>query len=175
MATMLSTHISLDDVIRSGCGSHLGVSNMPCGAAKNNLVKLCTTLVEPILNKAEKDSSIGNKKIKVNSTYRSKAVNDALGQAQYRNTPCWNSGNKASRTSQHMRGEAIDLSYGDKTSNKALFDLIEKMVKAKEITIGQLINEEDYKWVHVSLGTSNQKLRYLNHKRVGDIVNILDS
>ena len=166
MAVMISEHFCLDDIIKSGCANDLGIDNYPCEAAKNQLIKLCNTIMEKIWVKAEKEIGKG---IIVNSTYRSKTVNDALGNKMYNNSKprCYNNGYTASKTSQHMKGEAIDISYSGKerqSNNKKLFDMIKQMIKDNEITIGQLINENNYQWVHVSLGTANQELKMINNK-----------
>jgi hypothetical protein len=50
-----------------------------------------------------------------------------------------------SSTSQHCKGEAIDISAGSKAENKKLFD----WCKAN-LVFDQLINEYDYTWIHIS-------------------------
>ena len=74
------------------------------------------------------------KPIKVNSGFRTKELNDVLPGA--------------SKTSQHMRGEAADITVFTKEGNKWLFDYIKN-----NLPFDQLINEYDYSWVHVSYTT----------------------
>ena len=71
------------------------------------------------------------KPIKVNSGFRTKELNDVLPGA--------------SKTSQHMRGEAVDITVYTKEGNKWLFDYIKN-----NLPFDQLINEYNYSWVHVS-------------------------
>ena len=66
----------------------------------------------------------------ISSGYRSDALNKAL---------------KGSKTSQHMRCEAVDIDLGSIEKNKKLFDCIFNMN-----LFDQLINEFNYSWVHVS-------------------------
>ena len=68
--------------------------------------------------------------IKINSFFRSEELNKAVG---------------GSASSQHCKGEAIDMSAGSKSENKKLYD----WCKANLI-FDQLINEYDYSWVHIS-------------------------
>lgn len=161
---MLSEHFSLDAIVASGCAKELGVNNYPCEAAKNQLTKLCNNIMEKIWIKAKNELGL---ELVVNSTYRSPVVNSALGDAKYANTKpsCYNKGRKASANSQHMRGEALDISFQDKSRNKDLYNLIDKMINNKEITVGQLINEYGYQWVHVSLGTKNERLTITNKSK----------
>ena len=58
---------------------------------------------------------------------------------------------KGSASSQHLKGEAADITVGSKEGNKKLFDMIVQMIENKEITVGQLIDEKDYKWIHISI------------------------
>lgn len=48
-------------------------------------------------------------------------------------------------TSQHMKGEAADICAGTKEDNRKMFEIIRK-----ELSFDQLINENNYSWVHVS-------------------------
>ena len=66
----------------------------------------------------------------ITSGYRTKAVNDAVG---------------GSSTSQHTKGEAADIDAGSKSENQKLYNLIKQMGE-----YDQLINENDFSWVHVS-------------------------
>ena len=67
-----------------------------------------------------------------------------------------------SKTSQHLLGQAADIK-ASQNENKALFQLIEKMVKDGEIQVGQLIDEYGYKWIHVSLPRTNKPNNQILH------------
>ncbi len=81
------------------------------------------------------------KPIKINSFFRNDKLNTVVGGAP---------------TSQHLKGEAIDLTGGSKAENKKLFDWLKNNVE-----FDQLINEYNYSWVHVSL-----KLSSVNRKQI---------
>lgn len=70
------------------------------------------------------------KPIRVNSGYRSPVVNRYV---------------KGAVSSQHLKGQAADITAGSKDENKVLFELI-----AKHFPFDQLIVEYDYSWIHVS-------------------------
>lgn len=71
------------------------------------------------------------KPITVSSGYRSPAVNKAVG---------------GKATSQHLKGEAADITTGTIEGNKELFNLI----VGGEYTFDQLIDESGYQWLHIS-------------------------
>ncbi len=69
--------------------------------------------------------------LRVSSFYRSPELNSAIGGS--------------SRTSQHVKGQAIDIQGTGKVTNKMIFDYIKE-----NLDFDQLINEFNYSWVHVS-------------------------
>ena len=79
--------------------------------------------------------------IAVNSGYRSLALNVAVG---------------GSPSSQHLTGEAADITTGSIGGNKRLFDLIQEI----GVDFDQLIDENGYQWIHISCrynGKGNRK------------------
>ena len=99
------------------------LNNTPSGDEICSLRVLCLKVLQPTRDKY-------GKPITVNSGFRSKAVNDAVGGA---------------RASQHVLGEAADITAGSKAENRKLFEII----KAGG-DWDQLINEYNYSWIHVS-------------------------
>jgi hypothetical protein len=89
----------------------------------NNLTKLIEAVLDPL-------REWYGKPIIVNSGYRCEALNKAIGGA---------------KSSQHMLGEAADITVGSKEENEKLFDYIKD-----NLEFDQLINESDFSWVHVS-------------------------
>lgn len=73
--------------------------------------------------------------INVNSGFRSPTLNRIVGGVY---------------TSQHVKGEAADITVGSKEKNKELFDMIVGMSQAGAIQFDQLIDEKDYSWIHIS-------------------------
>ena len=79
--------------------------------------------------------------IAVNSGYRSYALNIAVG---------------GSPSSQHLTGEAADITTGSLGGNQLLFDLIQQI----GVDFDQLIDENEYHWIHISCrynGKGNRK------------------
>jgi len=68
--------------------------------------------------------------LRVSSFYRSLLLNNSIG---------------GSKTSQHVKGQAIDIQGTGKVTNKMIFDYIKE-----NLDFDQLINEYNYSWVHVS-------------------------
>ena len=84
------------------------------------------------------------KPLKVNSFFRSKEVNKAVGGAS---------------TSQHLFGEAIDLTTGNKEDNKKLFEWAKS-----NLTYDQILDEYDYSWIHISYRSGKNRMQVLHIK-----------
>jgi hypothetical protein len=117
----LSPHFKLSEMLDSGTGRSKGLSNDPSPEVIENLRKLCNEALEPIR------AAVGP--LKVNSGYRSDAVNKAVG---------------GSTTSAHSYGLAADLNPM-KGTWKELMD----KVLASGLKLDQIIFE--HTWVHVGL------------------------
>lgn len=130
----ISKHISFSEATHSDKAIKLGLDNTPNTEQLNNMILVATICFEPI-------RLWYGKPIKINSFFRSEAVNKAVGGA---------------KTSQHCKGEAIDLSAGSKEENKKIYEWIKE-----NLQYDQVINEYDYTWVHISYkreGNRNQTL-----------------
>ena len=102
----------------------------------NNIKLLVNNVLDPVREK-------WGKPIKVNSGYRSAALNKKVGGAV---------------NSQHLTGQAADITAGNKTENKKLFDMIVKM----GIDFDQVIDEKKYSWVHISYKSSGNRKQILH-------------
>lgn len=131
----ITANFTFDELIYSPTANRLGIDNTPDKETKEKLIRLAKEILQPIRNK-------WGSAIVVTSAYRCEALNKAVGGVS---------------TSQHRLGEAADIKVGSKAQNKALFNLIQKMVKSGELKVGQLIDEYNYSWVHVSLPRTNGK------------------
>ncbi len=120
---MISKHISFNEATQSPTALRLKIRNEPNPAQLEAMKAVSVMCFEPL-------REWYNKPIKINSFFRCEALNTAVGGA---------------KNSQHAKGEAIDMSAGNKEENKKLFD----WCKANLI-FDQLINEYDYSWVHIS-------------------------
>lgn len=112
------------ELTRSDTARIRGIDNTPTPEASAALDALMRNVLDPIRR-------MWGKPIIVNSGYRCPKLNAAIG---------------GSATSQHMKGEAADITAGDPTKNKELFD----MIAQSAIPFDQLIDEKNYRWIHVS-------------------------
>lgn len=78
----------------------------------------------------------------INSGYRCVALNNAL---------------KGSLTSQHLLAEAIDIRTNAKTPNEIFKILVASDLKYDQIILEKVGNAQ---WVHVSIGSKKEKLKY---------------
>lgn len=135
----ISDHISLEEAIKTS--SKLG--NEPNEAQKTAMVWVATYLFEPV-------RVWWNNAININSFFRTKEVNAEKGGA---------------KTSQHVKGEAIDFSAQDKKDNAKLFKYI-----YDNLNYDQLIWEggnDDYPdWIHGSLKPSGNRKECLRMTKV---------
>jgi len=131
----ITANFTFDELIYSPTANRFGIDNTPDKETKEKLIRLAKEILQPIRNK-------WGSAIVVTSAYRSEVLNKAVGGV---------------KTSQHRLGEAADIKVGSKAQNKALFNLIQKMVSNGELKVGQLIDEYGYSWVHVSLPRTNGK------------------
>ena len=126
----LSENFTLEEFVASPTAKRLGINNTPGKEQINNLKKLCQTILQPIRNEF-------GQAITVTSGYRSELLNRKIG---------------GSITSQHLKGEAADIICYD---NKRLWELITSMINKGVIRVGQLINERNLSWIHISLTTTS--------------------
>lgn len=128
-------NFSYDELIASATAKRLGLDNTPTPEEKEKLRKLAQEILQPIRD-------AWRSPIIVNSGFRSEAVNKAVGGV---------------KNSQHRLGEAADITIGGKERNRKLFNFIYKLISTGKIKVGQLIDEYNYSWIHVSLPRSNGK------------------
>jgi|TARA_S200002703_G_C3687396_1_gene211072 zinc D-Ala-D-Ala carboxypeptidase len=125
---MISKHISDKEATKSVTALRLGIDNTPCGKTLSNMKLVAQWVFEPLRE------WVGGP-IKINSFYRSRALNEAIG---------------GSTLSMHMRGQAIDIDdvYGHKT-NKEMFNWIKENLDFDTL-IYEFGNEENPDWLHIS-------------------------
>lgn len=124
-------YFTIAELTKSNTAKAKGIDNTPTEAVQSNLIKLVNNILDPL-----RDAY--GKPIRVNSGYRCPRLNKAVG---------------GSTTSQHVLGQAADITGGNKTENKIIFDLI----KSLKIPFDQLIWENGGAWVHVSYGPRNRR------------------
>lgn len=133
----VSEHITLLEATQSITATAKGINNTPDAQTLQNMTLVANKCFEPL-------RKWYGKPITINSFYRCPELNAVV---------------KGSATSQHVKGEAIDISAGSKSENKKLFDWLKA-----NVVFDQLINEYDYTWVHVSYN------KLVNRKQVLVIV-----
>jgi len=116
----LSEHFTLEELTHT---DHRELDNTPNDAEMANLVRLADFL-ETV------KKTLGGKPVMVNSAFRSKAVNDAVGSKD---------------TSQHRVAAAADLRIPGMTPDEVVRAII-----ASGIGYDQVIREFD-RWTHVSI------------------------
>lgn len=132
----LSPHFTLEEMVRSQMAIRNGISNTPNATQIDHLRDLCTNVLEPL-------RTLAKTPIQVSSGFRNPTINSLIG---------------GSPTSQHMRGEAADISAEGFTPQQ-LFDLI----RSSTIPYDQVIQEFN-EWVHVSFGSRMRRQALLATK-----------
>lgn len=130
----LSKHITMKEATYSATGEAKGIDNSPTDEHLENMNLLAEKVFEPL-------REWYGKPIKINSFYRSKALNLAIPGS--------------SLTSQHSYGQAMDIDTI--SDNKKLFDYIKNNLDFDQL-IWEFGNESNPDWVHVSYKkTGNRK------------------
>ena len=118
--TILTKHFTLEELTVT---DHRELDNVPNETEKANLMRLAVFLEEIKL-------LLNNSPIMVNSAFRSKAVNDAVGSKD---------------TSQHRIGCAADIRVPSLVPDEVVRAII-----ASELPYDQVIREFD-RWTHISI------------------------
>ena len=124
-------YFTIAELCRSATARRLGIDNRPPASA----VKALTVLVDEVLDPLRE---AWGGPIRVNSGYRCPELNEAVG-----GTP----------TSQHQRGEAADITAGNREANRELYSLLRRL----NLPVDQAINEKDFSWIHVSYGPRHRR------------------
>ena len=114
------TYFTIEELCASDTARRRGIDNTPDAAKRQKLQTLIEQLLDPI-------RAAWGAPIVVNSGYRSPKLNAAVGGVS---------------TSQHLRGEAADISVGTPAENKRLFDRIVSLRDEGRIAFDQLIWEK---------------------------------
>tara|TARA_R110000868_G_scaffold800_1_gene5869 strand:- start:2720 stop:3184 length:465 start_codon:yes stop_codon:yes gene_type:complete len=145
----ISDHLSLAEVIRSETAKRSGVSNMPTEQHLKNFKALANNIFEKIRLHF-------GVPIYVSSGYRSKELNAII--------------KGASSTSQHCKGQAIDIdmdgSLGGVT-NKMVFDFIKDNLVWDQM-IWEHGTDDNPDWVHVSYVVGHNRKNLLRAYREGN-------
>ena len=130
---MISKHISEKEATKSITAIRLSLANTPDGNILTNMKSVAENIFEPLRK------WVGGP-IKINSFYRSEALNKAIGGAS----------KNGKQTSQHCFGYAMDIDdiYNYK-SNAEMFNYIKENLNFDQM-IWEFGDSTNPDWVHVS-------------------------
>ena len=138
----ISAHITFEEATHTSTG----LKNLPDLNAINNMTVLAEKVFEPL-------RAYFGVPIRINSMYRSQAVNKAVG---------------GSPTSQHTLGQAMDLDAGD--LNIKIWDYITNHLVFDQ-AIYEFGDDAQPDWVHVSYRTgANRKQKLRSIKKNGKTI-----
>lgn len=95
------------------------------------MIKLIDAVLDPVRR-------IWGRPITVNSGFRCPALNAAV---------------RGVANSQHLTGEAADITTGSREGNRELFEKISQ----SGVPFDQLIDESGYSWIHISYSGRNRR------------------
>jgi hypothetical protein len=125
----LSAHVTLKEFQASGIATLRNLNNQMNESQIASAKLLCENVFEPLRIHL-------NTPIEISSGFRSVQVNKMIGGAS---------------TSQHTKGEAMDLQIGSKG-----FHFIKDKLQFDQL-IWEFGNDENPSWVHVSFSSKNRK------------------
>lgn len=124
-------YFTITELCKSNTAVQKGIDNTPNQQIIDNLKQLVLNILDP-LREAYGEPII------VNSGYRSVELNRAINGA---------------KSSQHVKGQAADITGKSKENNKKLFELIQSL----QLPYDQLIDEQNFSWIHVSFSDNPRK------------------
>ena len=128
-------YFTIKELTRSATARCLGINNTPQASAVKALHELVDHVLDPL-------REAWGGPIRVNSGYRCPELNEAVG-----GTP----------GSQHLRGEAADITVGSRNGNRRLLALIKRL----DLPVDQCIDEKGCRWIHVSHRKGRNRRMYM--------------
>ena len=143
--TKISDNISYREATHSDTAKRLNIKNDPTEEHLVNMVLIADKVFQPLREWCEHP-------IKINSMYRSEALNTAL---------------RGSKSSQHRFGQALDLDTLGEKSNADLFNYISENLSYDQL-IWEAGNDDEPDWIHVSyVNEEKNRKQRLKMKRKG--------
>ena len=143
--TKISDNISYREATHSDTAKRLNIKNDPTEEHLVNMVLIADKVFQPLREWCEHP-------IKVNSMYRSEALNTAL---------------RGSKSSQHRLGQALDLDTLGEKSNADLFNYISEHLSYDQL-IWEAGTDDEPDWIHVSyVNEEKNRKQRLKMKRKG--------
>tara|TARA_R110000751_G_scaffold109669_1_gene206938 strand:+ start:792 stop:1274 length:483 start_codon:yes stop_codon:yes gene_type:complete len=123
----VSDNISYKEATFSQTATRLKIKNVPTDAHLKNMKLIADKVFQPLREWCEHP-------IRINSMYRSPDLCEAI---------------RSTRTSQHTKGQAIDLSTLGEKTNGELFEYIKENLDFDQM-IWEFGNDVNPKWIHIS-------------------------
>lgn len=124
-------YFTIQELTRSDTAARLHIDNTPNRDQIRCLELLVNNILDPLRTRY-------GRPIYITSGYRCRRLNDAVGGAY---------------NSQHMLGQAADITVGSPEDNRQLYSLIRTM----RLPFDQLIDEYGMQWIHVSYGPRHRR------------------
>ena len=125
----MRNYFTNNELTDSETAKRLRIKNEPTKEQWINLFAIRDNVLNPLREKF-------GKPIRITSGFRSPELNKSVG---------------GKPTSQHTKGEAVDITAVNKADNKELFEL------CKTLDFDQLIDESNLTWIHISYKLPNRK------------------
>ena len=141
----ISENISYKEATFSHTAQKLEIDNKPNETQLKNMKVVAEKVFQPLREWA-------GHPIKINSFFRCSDLNSAIGGA---------------KSSQHLKGQAIDITTLGEKSNGELFEYIKENIKFDQL-IWEFGNDKNPNWIHVSyVNPKSNRNRTLRAKKRG--------
>ncbi len=128
-------YFTFQEFERSDTAYRHAIDNAIPETLKNNVATLVDKVLDPL-------RQAWGKPIVVTSGYRSLDLNKLVGGVA---------------TSHHTRGMAADITTGNRTDNRRLFQMIQDL----KLPFTQLIDESNFSWIHISYDPTDERRQIL--------------
>lgn len=128
-------YFTIAELTASATAKERGIDNTPSSSVKANLTALVDNVLDPLRR------AYGHP-IRVTSGYRCCELNSVVGGVS---------------NSQHIIGEAADITAGSVAANRRLWQLIKQL----DLPVDQVIDERGLRWIHVSYSKSRCRRQFL--------------
>lgn len=129
----LTKNFKLSEFTDSDTATAKGIDNTPTDEHLEN-IKFVAEQLQLIRNTYKQP-------INISSGYRCEELNTEVN---------------GSKSSQHMQGLAVDINQGSRTKNHNLFLIVKRMMKVG-LKVHQLIDEQNFKWIHIGFKQDNPR------------------
>ena len=129
-------YFTINELVASSEAVKRKIDNTPPPPVRVKLAGLINNLLDPIRER-------WGKPVTVNSGYRCPLLNKTVGGVP---------------ASQHVKGEAADITAGNPEKNRQLFDSI----VSGGFDFDQLIDEKGFRWIHISYSAGKNRKQILH-------------